>query len=247
MGDNTLSVAQAGQDIPASHHNELVQSQLQNLVPRNAVRAPEDKAGSLGTSVYTWLRSYIGEMFVGPAADNLKIYSDASKLVIENGSTGVVVKAELTTTGLTLYRNGVVFCSLNEAGFTSIPNYIPASSLKTKVNVFSGTYSTSDLHGSFTTVYTRVLTGLTVGKKLKWTDGGSSGRLTGSNQSAKVRWLVNGAPFFTLDQTTVPPAAGGSWSFGGNLLIPITATTMTLVLQSDNTEFRDGSYLVEEV
>ena len=73
MGDNALTVASSGQDIPSSHHNELVTAFLQNMVPRNASRTAEDLAGALGTSALRWLRAYVETYHIGTASANLTI------------------------------------------------------------------------------------------------------------------------------------------------------------------------------
>ncbi len=78
MGTNTLSTATDDNVIPASHHNELVTAFLQELVPRNANRAPGDIAGSLGTSLYRFLRLFVKEIELGEIASNLKIYEGAA-------------------------------------------------------------------------------------------------------------------------------------------------------------------------
>ena len=78
MGTNTLTGRTDGEKIPANDHNELVQALLIDLVPRNNSRVPQDIIGQLGTSALRWLRTYTKELFVGDAANNLKIYEGAA-------------------------------------------------------------------------------------------------------------------------------------------------------------------------
>ena len=87
MGDNTLTQRVNGNNIPAADHNELVEAFVGDIVPRNTDRAAEDIAGQLGTSQYRFLRSFIQEMLIGDAANNLKIYEGAvGELWIERNS-----------------------------------------------------------------------------------------------------------------------------------------------------------------
>ena len=103
MGTGALTVASAGQDIPASHHNELVEAFLQTLVPRNASRTAEDLAGSLGQSTLRWLRAYVETYHIGTASANLTISEAVAgeihilrdvndeKIIIKNGSVDFYV------------------------------------------------------------------------------------------------------------------------------------------------------------
>lgn len=78
MGTNTIPSATSGSVIPNTDHNSLVQALLEDFVPRNANRSPEDVAGQLGSSIYRWLRAYIKEYYIGTAGNNLKIYEGAN-------------------------------------------------------------------------------------------------------------------------------------------------------------------------
>lgn len=78
MGTNTLPVAVDDNIIPAEHHNALVESLLQDFLPRNPSRVVTSDAGQLGSSLYRWLRLYVKEIFVGTTSESLKIYEGVS-------------------------------------------------------------------------------------------------------------------------------------------------------------------------
>lgn len=116
MGEQALSVASAGQDIPADHHNELVAAFLQNIVPRNASRTAQDLAGSLGTSALRFLRAYVQTYHIGQASNNLIVYEgDPGEIWIErNGPTKEQIK--LKDGSLEFIVAGTVEFRVNSSG-----------------------------------------------------------------------------------------------------------------------------------
>ena len=87
MGTGTLTSRSDGETIPSADHNELVDALSVDVVPRNTSRVATDIIGQLGTSLFRWLRIYVKEIFVGTAANNLKIYEGTSgELWLENPS-----------------------------------------------------------------------------------------------------------------------------------------------------------------
>lgn len=195
MSDNTLSVATPGQDIPADHHNELVQALLQNQVPRNTTRAPEDLAGSLGTSVFRFLRAYVNEYRIGAVLSNLRIYEGAAnELWIErNSNADEIIKIKENV--IELWMSGSLIVSFGENGITTPNLYINPNSMVSNEKILVGTYFAPD-EGDFGNPVTfGTINGLKAGKKVliqifgKWTNTGSGGN--------DRRLRVNGNIVFT--------------------------------------------------
>jgi hypothetical protein len=59
MGDNTLNTAIEGTVIPVSDVNKFKTAMTGDIVPRNASGVATDQAGSNGTSVYAWFKSWV--------------------------------------------------------------------------------------------------------------------------------------------------------------------------------------------
>lgn len=99
MGDNTLNAAVDGTVIPASDHNSLRTAILTDNVPRNLSGVATDQAGSVGTSAFSWLSSYIRKMFIGDPANLNSIEEDGSDdVIIKRNNTQV---ASFDSTGIT--------------------------------------------------------------------------------------------------------------------------------------------------
>ena len=99
MGTNNVDEATSGAVIPAAHHNSLREGISTDVVPRNASAVPTDQAGSLGTSLFTWLRVFAQEFKPGNPANNLRIYE---------GATGEIWIERTDTTDSLRVKNGVI-------------------------------------------------------------------------------------------------------------------------------------------
>lgn len=135
MGSNTLSLATPGQDIPADHHNELVQALLNEIVPRDASRVAVDLAANLGTSALRFLRAYAANFHIGTASNNLKIYEGAANEIwIERGGTSNEI-IKLRNGTIEFWKSGASVFSLNASGIvwtTQANKSIPHAKLANK-------------------------------------------------------------------------------------------------------------------
>ena len=144
MGDNNLTARTDGEKIPATDHNELVQAFVGDVVPRNNSRVPEDIIGQLGTSVFRWLRAYLKELYLGDAANNLRIYEgSANTIYIEAGGPNDSIR--ITSGGnIDFYRAGSLVFRTTASGIdwatqpalgiphANLVNNIPYSKIATK-------------------------------------------------------------------------------------------------------------------
>jgi len=207
LGDNTLTTRSDGNTIPATDHNEVLQALSIDLVPRNNSNAAEDVAGALGTSLYRWLRAYIGEIYIGDAANNLKITEPGAgilRISIPNNDY-----IELTQGAISIYTNGNKKFSVDDNGISwtsQDDNTIPALKLQAK-EVDTGT-ATGSVGGSLVVV-TSARCSITCVAGKTYIFGATWENLTGA--SAVVAMAVVGVSQTLLEFTrsTGPTAAMG--------------------------------------
>jgi len=172
MGVNTLPVAVDDNIIPAEHNNALVEALLLDLVPRNASRVAQSDAGQLGSSIYRWLRAYLGEVLVGTTANNLKIYEGAPNqlwLEIPNGDILKVIQGSIS-----IWTDGTKRFEIDDTGInwgvisnSTIPKSKVNGFIFTNLNIVDVPQTNTNGATLFTTTATSIIHFLPDGTKME--------------------------------------------------------------------------------
>lgn len=166
MGANNLPAATDGNVIPPTDHNALVEALLENLVPRNASRNVTSEAGSLGTSIYKWLRAYVKEYYVGTPGNNLKIYEGAdSELWLERSSADNEI-IKLRNGSLEVWLESFKILTLTTSNFSAPDKYISHDVLKTSSKIKVGNVAIKTDGDDYLEIFSETLTGCIAGKKI---------------------------------------------------------------------------------
>lgn len=243
MGINVLPVAVDSDVIPAEHHNAIVSSLLDQVVPRDNNRTPGDLVGSLGTSVFRWLRAYCEEYRVGDAANNLKMYEGATgELWIERASASDEI-IKLKEDALEIIISGASVFTFSAAQLTSVINYITYNSIESKLNVskmFLGTIPRSTptpiariIH---TTAGAQNHKSIVVNFRTTW------GEPTMGTAKDYYIW-VNGANPQPLLNSSAYQGEGSSgiiFFYDSQIVIPVTQPNMQIVINESNTDVNDS-------
>lgn len=265
MSDNALTIASSGQDIPASHHNELVTAFLQDIVPRNASRTAEDLAGALGTSALRWLRAYVQTFHVGTASANLTISEPVAgemhilrdvnqeKIILKQDALEFYVSNVLTfkmsNTVSEFYVGGVLKFRVNGTGIdwtvqanSTIPSSklqeVPTNKIEDRGYVLTE-FTTSFVGGSWTLANSHTV-GAYVGRKIISTVSGVMDGGGGTQLDVQVR--INNVVVKTWSNI----ASDGDLFFR---VLPYIHTALFTGFHLVNIYFRDGriSTAVHEV
>lgn len=166
MSTNTLSAASDGQVIPAAHHNEIVTALIQDLVPRNTSRIPEDISGQLGTSALRWLRLFSKEFFLGTSSQNLKFYEGAvGEIWIErNSPTKETIK--IKDGSIQFLIAGNLIATFDATTLTAPNEYLSYDAIKQKSKINFANVS-SGYSASYANTYSHTLNGCIAGKRIK--------------------------------------------------------------------------------
>src|SRR5690606_4183262 len=82
-----LTTKNPGDVISSADPNQYKTGLSGDNVPRNVSGVPTDQAGSLGTSVLSWLNAFIRKIYAGDPANNHTISSDSEGLTIRPNDT----------------------------------------------------------------------------------------------------------------------------------------------------------------
>lgn len=102
MGTNNYQTKNPGDVISHEDPNQYKIGLTGDVVPRNSSGVPTDIFGSLGSTIYRWLRGHFESVFIGATASGIALKDDSGNLEVEvDGATVLTVEPTgLVGTGL---------------------------------------------------------------------------------------------------------------------------------------------------